>query len=199
MPHQDTDQPSHLVDDFYKDLREIAGFLLRAERPNHTLQRTALVNEMFVRLFGSRKIRELDRQLFLPIAARQMRQILVDHGRKRRATKRGGDLVRAPLIESDHCLVRDEDSFLALNEALEALGKLDARALAVVELKFFGGMTNKEAALQLGLSDGTIESIWLHARLWLFRSLNTPVHEVSPLDRQRKRLMSMMLELPTST
>lgn len=159
--------------DFYRDLKEIAGHLLRSERPNHTLQRTALANEAFMRLFGKRRIKDLDVQSALPLAARHMRQVLVDYGRRRLAQKRGGGLVRVPLFESDHSIVRDEDSFLALNQALDELGKLDPRALAVVELKFFRGCTNQEAAKELGVSDGTVEAVWLHARLWLYRSLHT--------------------------
>lgn len=158
---------------FYAELKEIAGHLLRGERANHTLQRTALAHETFMRLFAKRRIKELDLPTLLPLAARQMRQVLVDYGRKRRAQKRGGGLLRVPLFESDHCIVRDEDSFLALNEALEELGKLDPRALSVVELKFFRGCTNQEAAAELGVSDGTIEAVWLHARLWLYRALNS--------------------------
>lgn len=129
--------------------------------------------------------------------------MLVDYGRQRRAKKRGGNLIRVPLFESDHSIVRDEDSFLALNEALEELGKLDPRALAVVELKFFHGCTNKETAQQLGVSDGTIEAVWLHARLWLYRALSTPIEPVreraAQVDGQRNRSISMMSELPIST
>lgn len=188
------------VSEFYADLKQIAGHLLRKEYANHTLQRTALVHETFMRLFGKRKIRTVDLQSLLPFAAHQMRQVLVDYGRSRRAQKRGRDFVRVPFIDSDHSIVRDEDSFLALNEALEELGKLDPRALAVVELKFFGGLTNKEAAQQLGVSDATVEAVWLHARLWLYRALSAPLQNRSSLQHvQRNRSISMISELPTST
>src|SRR5450432_3264096 len=163
------------LSEFYADLKVIAGHLLRRERANHTLQRTALVHETFMRLFEKRSVKDFDFSALLPIAARQMRQVLVDYGRRRQAIKRGGDMVRAPLFQSDHSIVRDEDSFLALNEALEELGKLDPRALTVVELKFFRGCTNKEAAEELGVSEGTVEVVWLHARLWLFRELSKPI------------------------
>ena len=186
------------VSEFYAELKVIAEHLLRGERANHTLQRTALVHETFLRFFGKRSIKELDVHTLLPLAAHQMRQVLVDYGRKRRAKKRGGDLVRVPLFESDHSIVRDEDSFLALNEALEELGKLDPRALAVVELKFFRGCTNKEAAQELGVSDGTIEAVWLHARLWLYRALSTPVERVrdrsaKPFDQHDVRVVDINL------
>ena len=175
------------LDEFYAELKVIAGQLLRRERPNHTLQRTALVNEAFLRLFGKQTIQHVDLGASLPLAVHQMRHVLVDYGRKRRAKKRGGDLVRTPLFESDHAIVRDEDSFLALNEALEELGKLDPRALSVVELKFFGGFTNKEAAEELGVSDGTIEAVWLHARLWLYRALSSRLSIASPAITETAR------------
>jgi RNA polymerase sigma factor (TIGR02999 family) len=128
-----------------------------------------------MRLLGKRSIETMDFQALRPFAIHQMRQVLVDYGRRRQSQKRGGGWAQVPLFESDHSFVRDEDSFLALNEALDALGKLDSRALVVVELKFFGGLTNKEAAQELGVSDGTIESIWLHARLWLYKKLKASV------------------------
>ncbi|HUS05195.1 MAG TPA: ECF-type sigma factor [Bryobacteraceae bacterium] len=191
------------LSDFYAELKEIAGHLLRGERDNHTLQRTALVHEAFLRLFGKRSIRDLDRQVFLPLAAHQMRQVLVDYGRKRRAQKRGGGLMRVSVGESDQGFVRDEDSFLALNEALDELGKLDPRAQAVVELKFFSGCTNQEAARELGVSDGTIEAVWLHARLWLYRMLSSPSEKslelASQAGGQRNPSISIMSELPASS
>lgn len=195
-------QQRESVNEFYAELKVIARHMLRGERANHTLQRTALAHETFMRLVGKRSIEELDLHSLLPLAAHQMRQVLVDYGRKRLAKKRGGDLVRTPLFESDHCIVRDEDSFLALNEALDELGKLDPRALAVVELKFFAGCTNKEAAQELGISDGTIEAVWLHARLWLYRALSSPRSNsefASQIDVQRNRSISMMSAFATST
>jgi RNA polymerase sigma factor (TIGR02999 family) len=202
MQSQEDGQPQLGVGEFYTELKAIAGFLLSGERANHTLQRTALVHETVIRLFGRRSIKELDLSALVPLAAHQMRQILVDYGRKRLAKKRGGDLKRAALFESDLSIVRDEDFFLALNEALDELGKLDPRALTVVELKFFRGCTNKEAAQELGVSDGTIEAVWLHARLWLYRALSTPTTPASGVrawvDCHRKRSISKMSELPAS-
>ncbi|MBS1826578.1 MAG: sigma-70 family RNA polymerase sigma factor [Acidobacteria bacterium] len=200
---QDGAEPRQLdsISDFYADLKEIAGHLLRSERANHTLQRTALAHETFLRLFGKRRLKDIDLEALLPLAAHQMRQVLVDYGRRRRAEKRGGGLVQVPLFESDHSIVRDEDSFLALNEALEELGRLDPRALAVVELKFFRGCTNQEAADELGVSDGTIEAVWLHARLWLYRALNAPPRK-SPdgrVDDQRNRSIKVIPESPGTT
>ena len=170
---------SLLIDQVYPQIREIAGRLLRKERDDHTLQRTALVHEAFLRMFGKGQPRNLAPEDYLIFAVHQMRQILIDYGRKHRAKKRGGDYSRVALFESEHAAVaRDEDSLLDLNEALERLGQLDPRALSVVELKFFGGCTNAEAAEALRVSDGTIEAVWLHARLWLYRELNSPAKNV---------------------
>lgn len=163
-----------LIRTVYPQLRKMAARLLSRERDNHTLQRTALVHEAFIRLFGKRPTKDCFPQSFLGLAAHQMRQILIDYGRKHGAKKRGADFARVPLFDADCRLTRDEDSLLALNEALERLGEMDQRALSVVELKFFGGFTNAESAEILGVSDGTVEATWLHARLWLFRELTKP-------------------------
>jgi len=164
----------HLIKTVYPELRAIAGRLLRKERDDHTLQRTALVHEAFLRIFGKQQVRDLTAVELLVFASRQMRLVLIDHARKHRSKKRFGGLTRVPLFESELAFARDEDSLLALDAALDRLGELDPRALSVVELKFFGGCTNAETAEAIGVSDGTIEALWLHARLWLYRELNTP-------------------------
>lgn len=187
-----------LIKTIYPELRELAGRLLRKERDNHTLQRTALIHETFIRILGKRRVRDFTPQQFLAFAAHQMRQILIDYGRKHSAKKRGGELARVPFFESEHGLFRDEDGLLALNEALERLGELDARALCVVELKYFGGCTNAETAEVLGVSDGTVEAIWLHARLWLYRELSAPAKAPLPTAAQRKCSTSKMSELSMS-
>jgi len=187
--------PQALVQAVYPELRRIAGRLLRRERAEHTLQRTALVHEACLRLLGNVSLRDYTPESFLALAAHQMRQVLIDYGRKRGAQKRGGDLTRVPLLEAECGFARDEDSVLALNEALERLGELEPRALAVVELKFFGGCTNAEAAEILTVSEGTVEAVWLHARLWLYRALNgVPNRPV-----QRNSGTSLRSELPLST
>ena len=172
MASLDLEDPKSLIQAVYPDLRQLAGRLIRKERPNHTLQPTALVHEIFLRLSGSkRKVRDIPPEEFLALAAHQMRQVLIDYARKRNSKKRGGELARVPLFESEHSFFRDEDSILALDEALVRLGHWDARALQVVELKFFAGCTNGEAARILGCSDGTVEGIWLHAKIWLHEQL----------------------------
>jgi RNA polymerase sigma-70 factor, ECF subfamily len=164
-----------LVSAVYYELREMAGGLLRRERRNHTLQRTALVHEAFVRLLGRGAHHTGSVEVFLRCAAHQMRLILIDYGRRRQAVKRGGDLVRVPLWESESgAPAPDEDTLLALDEALNRLGEFDFRALRVVELKFFSGHTTGETARILDLSDGTVESDWQFARSWLYGAMKEP-------------------------
>ena len=173
-----------LIRSVYPELREIAARLLRRERDHHTLQRTALVNEAFVRLFrGQLNLLELAPEKFLALAAHQMRHVLIDYGRKHGAKKRGKDFSRVPLFDSASSLGRDEDSLLALDQALNKLSEVDERAVSVTELKYFAGFTNEETAEILGVSDGTVESTWQFARLWLFRELSRPssaVYRKSP-------------------
>jgi RNA polymerase sigma-70 factor, ECF subfamily len=158
----------------YPELRMIARRLLSGERAGHTLQPTALVHEGLLRLFGARPSADLSPQSLLALAAGQMRRVLIDYGRKHHSMKRGGEFRRVPLFDIHPGSAIDQDELLTLNEALELLGQMDPRALAVVELKFFAGCTNDETAAILGVSDGTIEAVWLHARLWLYRELTTP-------------------------
>jgi RNA polymerase sigma-70 factor, ECF subfamily len=165
------DAAEHLIRAVYPELREMASRLLRRERENHTLQRTALVHEAFIRLFGGRPVDGISPQALLARAAHQMRQILIDYGRKHRSQKRGGGWARVPLYEVDPSFTRDEDSLLALNQAVDRLGKLDPRALSTVELKFFCGCSNAQAAEILSVSDGTVEADWQFARSWLFGAL----------------------------
>lgn len=155
----------------YPELRRLAGNLLRRERPDHTLQSTALVHELYLRVSQRVQLHDVGSRRFLALAAHEMRQILVDHGRKHRSQKRGGDCARVPLFEIDLGFSPNEDALLDLNEALERLGERDARALAVVELKFFAGFTTAETAAVLAVSDATVENVWQHARLWLFKEL----------------------------
>ena len=155
----------------YPELREMASRLLRSERDGHTLQTTALVHEGLIRLFEHPPAAELSTQAFLALAATQMRRVLIDYGRRRGSKKRGGEFCRVPLFDFPMSPNMGQIDLLALNEALDRLEKVDPRAVSVVELKFFLGCTNDETASILGVSDGTIETVWLHARLWLFREL----------------------------
>jgi RNA polymerase sigma-70 factor (ECF subfamily) len=160
-----------LIRQVYPQLRETARWLLRSERVGHTLQPTALVHETFLRMLGKVPAAARTPKAFLALAAHQMRQILIDYGRRRNSQKRGGDWLRVPMLDADTDPPRDTDSFTDLNEALERLGGVDPRALAVVESKFFAGFTNHETAEILGLTEATVEATWHHARLWLLREL----------------------------
>lgn len=158
------------IDRVYAELRRLAAHYLRQERASHTLQPTALVHEIYLRLEG-KDIRWADRKHFFVVAAGQMRRILVDHARARQAEKRGGAEIRVPLRDADRPeLPRDAD-LLALDEALESLKELDARAAAAVELRFFGGFSEPEAASILDISVATLKRDWEFARAWLLRRL----------------------------
>ena len=160
-----------LLRELYPELRMMAGFLVRRERPDHTLQRTALVHEAFLRLFKDIESLRLSREGFLALAGHQMRMILIDHARRHNAQRRGGVLIRVPLFESEHVWERDEDELVALGRALDRLAIFHARAASVVELKFFSGFTTGEIAAIHEVSDGTVESDWAYAKSWLYREL----------------------------
>jgi RNA polymerase sigma factor (TIGR02999 family) len=155
----------------YDELRRLAQSLLRRERPEHTLQPTALVHEAFLRLVGETSISWQDRAHFLGIAARAMRQILVDHARRRGAVKRGGGWQRVTLTGEEPAAPGDALEILELHEALDRFAALDARAARVVELRVFGGLTVQETAHLLEVSPRTVDGDWAVARLWLSREL----------------------------
>lgn len=158
----------------YKDLRKLAEYYMRQERAGHTLQATALVNEVYVDLFGGAKDTMVfeDREHFFATAARQMRRVLVDHARKRNAQIRGGGTTRIPLEEAgDVGFLRDRE-VESLDDALTALEAVNPRASRVVELCFFGGMTQREAGELLGISLATTQRDWEAARDFLFRQLS---------------------------
>ena len=163
-----TDRLAELL---YPELRQIAARLMRRERDGHTLQPTAVVHEAFLRLVGDGAIDWQDRAHFLGIAARVMRRILVDHARRRAATKRGAG--QACVTLDDGLLARSDPAFgmLALDDVLRRLADLDPRAAQVAELRVFGGMTVREAAAELGVSPRTVNNDWTMARLWLAREL----------------------------
>ncbi len=160
-----------LIRAVYPELRGMAARLLRGERDGHTLQRTALVHEAFIRLFGRCPDETSTAREFLALAGRQMRHILIDYARKHRSLKAGGGLLRVELFDSQLAVARDVDSLLSLNQALDRLGEFDSRAHAVVELKFFGGFTNAETAEILEVSIATVEENWQFARSWLYGAL----------------------------
>jgi RNA polymerase sigma factor (TIGR02999 family) len=155
----------------YGELRRIAAHYLRQERRGHTLQTSALVNEAFLRLVDQ-TVDWRNRAQFFGIAARLMRQILVDHARHRDRAKRGGGQIQVALDEAlDVAQTRDAD-LVALDEALTALAQFDPQQSRVVELRYFGGLTIAETAEVLGVSDSTVEREWNLARAWLLRELS---------------------------
>lgn len=157
-----------LVDAVGGELRRLARRYMRLERLDHTLQPTALVNEAYLRLFPGQSRGWADRSHFIRSAARAMRQILVDHARRRNRNKRGGDHNRIPL-DSGVALASDQQPaiLLALDEALDRLAELDPRQAQIVELLYFSGMTQPEAAKALDISPRTVSREWRLARAWL--------------------------------
>lgn len=155
----------------YGELRKLAQSLLRQEQGSATLEPTALVNELYLRLVDQRRVSIQDRRHFFALAAYLMRRILVDHARRRKAAKRGADLV-APLLEEPAALTWTPNVDVeALNEALEKLEKIDPRKCRVVELRFIVGFTTEETAQILDTSPATVERDWKFARSWLGRAM----------------------------
>jgi RNA polymerase sigma factor (TIGR02999 family) len=157
----------------YEHLRRLAHRQLRREADGHSLSTTALVHEAYLRLSDQRCPEFNSHSHFLAIAATAMRRILVDHARRRRATKRGGELHRIPLESALTLAVDDRaDLLVALDDALHRLGRLDARQARVVECRFFGGLTEEETALALGVGSRTVKRDWAKARAWLFQEIH---------------------------
>jgi len=154
-----------------QELRRLAHHYMRGERPGHTLQTTALVNEAFVRLANRQKVQWQNRPHFFGIAAQLMRTILVDHARSHACAKRGGG---AELLELNEGLVVSQQKaseVIALDEALKELELIDPRQSRIVELRFFGGLTVEETAEVLHVSPVTIKREWSSAKAWLYRNL----------------------------
>jgi RNA polymerase sigma factor (TIGR02999 family) len=176
-----------LVPLVYNELRGLAHYHLRRERPGHTLQTTALVNEAYVRLARGRPFEAENRTHFVAVAARVMRQILVDYARNRGAAKRGTDrLVELNGMEDDHrrgkLLAQEVRSLdlVRLDDALRELGRIDEQQSRLVELRFFGGLTLEEAAAVLRISRSTAKRDWNVAKAWLARQLKRGTHGEEP-------------------
>ncbi len=150
------------------DLAALARHLFAGERVDHTLQPTALVNELWLRLLADSTVQIRSRVEFLAWASRAMRHLLVDHARRKGAQKRGGGATHIPLADAPG---RPGVDLLELDEALNLLEQRHARSARVVEMRFFGGMTDAEVAERLGVSDRTVRADWTLARAWLFRAL----------------------------
>jgi len=151
----------------YNELRRLAHSYLKRERPDHTLQTTALVHEAYLRLIDQSQVRFENRAHFFAIAARLMRQILVDDARHRKSAKRGGGMVPIVLDDAANLAQLEAENLLALDEALTLLAAKDRRESEIVELRFFGGLSIEETAEVLNVSPGTVARDWTFARAWL--------------------------------
>jgi RNA polymerase sigma factor (TIGR02999 family) len=166
----DREAGNQLMTAVYPDLRRLAAHYLRHERPGQTLQPTALVHELYLRLFSGEPIEWRDRAHFLALAAQQLRRLVIDNARERHAEKRGGDRVQIPLSEANAAVPANED-LLALDQELDKLEALHARPARVVELRFFAGLREDEIAEALGVSLVTVKRDWKFARAWLLSRL----------------------------
>jgi RNA polymerase sigma-70 factor (ECF subfamily) len=162
---------ARLVPHVEAELHALARLYLSRERPGHTLQATALVNEAFMRLVDTKSIHWQNRAHFFGITAQLMRRILVDHAR-RRNQKRGGDLLRVSLVEVGNVAEARDTGVIALDDALKTLAGFDPRKSQIVELKFFGGLSEEEIAEVMKLSLRTVQRDWSLARAWLYKELS---------------------------
>ena len=162
---------NQLMELVYGELHRIAAREMRREHGEHTLQATAVVHEAYIRICRSEPIDWKDRAHFYAVAAQQLRRVLVDHARRQHSEKRGGGVVKLSLWESDAPAMGMDDRVLVVNEALTRLESLDPRAAKVVELRFFGGLTEAEAAEALHVSVATLKRDWEFAKTWLTRQL----------------------------
>ena len=163
---------SDLVVVLYSELHRIASRYLHHERRNHTLQTTALVNEAYLRLANQREVHWKNREQFLGIAAQVMRRILVDYSRGHGAVKRGGEVEKVFLEEAFVVAKEKAADVIALDEALARLSEFDPEQAKLVELRFFGGLSNEEAAGVLGISLSSVKRNWNLAKAWLTRELS---------------------------
>ena len=155
----------------YDELLRIARHHLRNESDGHTLNTTALAHEAWLKLVDLERIEWQDRAHFLAMAARAMRRILIDHARQRCAERRGGGVIALPLDEAATVAVQSPETLLALNDALEKLGELSPRLVQVIECRYFGGLTEDETAVALGVTTRTVQRDWVKARGWLHTTL----------------------------
>jgi RNA polymerase sigma factor (TIGR02999 family) len=156
----------------YEELRQVARRQFQLESPGHTLQSTAVVHEVYLRLVDQDRVQWRNRAQFFAVAAQLIRRILVDHARQRHAGKRGGMAQRLSLEESIQTPVRQDVDLVALDDALQVLSDLDPQQAKVIELRFFAGLTIDETSEALGISPVTVHRDWVTAKAWLFDQLN---------------------------
>jgi RNA polymerase sigma-70 factor (ECF subfamily) len=168
----DESAPEQLMPLVYEELRRLAHHYMGREKPGNSLQTSALVNEAYIRLVDQSKIDWESRSHFFGIAARLMRQILVDQARRRNFAKRGGGAVRVSLNDATAVVQEQSASVVALDDALKRLAEVDPRKSRIVELRFFGGLSIEETAQALRVSAGTVMRDWTFARAWLQKEMN---------------------------
>jgi RNA polymerase sigma-70 factor (ECF subfamily) len=167
----DRDAEAQLLRVIYRELHRIASFYMRRERPDHTLQATALINEAYLKLIGCADVEWQNRAHFVAVAATVMRRILVEHARKHNAEARGGRFHKTDVTDvPDRQPTRNEE-LLALDQALSRLEHIEPRQARVVELRYFGGLSVEETAGVLGTSPRSVKRDWSLARIWLHRNL----------------------------
>ncbi len=160
-----------LIPIVYDELRRIAHRYVQHERDAHTLQTSALVNEAYLRFAGQRKVDWQNRAHFFAVTAQVMRHILIDHARRRRYAKHGGEVQQIPINDAAEMSLQRAGELIALEEALDQLAKLDQRKCQVVELRYFGGLSLEETAEVLQISLMTVRRDWRAAKAWLYRSV----------------------------
>ena len=167
----DPQAPEELLAEVYQELRQLAARRMAGESPGHTLQPTALVHEAWLRLGGGSSQHFANRAHFFAAAGEAMRRILVENARRKKRLKRGGNQQRVDFEEVDLPAPMPDEELLALDEALNRLTEADSRAAELVKLCFFVGLTQEQAAKELGISVSTVERTWAYARAWLFREM----------------------------
>jgi len=170
--NRDAAAREQLVPIVYEELRRLAHHYMRGERPNHTLQTTALVNELYVRLAGIDGVQWRDRAHFFAMAATLMRRVLVDYARLRAREKRGGG-ISVVSLDDNAVAAQPAVDIIALDDALERLAAVDPQQSRVVELRFFAGLSVEETAEALGISPATVKRDWATAKLWLYNELKS--------------------------
>jgi len=159
-----------------RELRRIAANYMRKERPGHTLQTTALVNEAYLKLVDQREVHWQNRAHFFALASQLMRRILLDHARAQGRAKRGADAVHVDLSEVAVLAPKKSEELIALDEALTRLAEFDARKSRIVEMRFFGGLSVNEVAEVLGIAPVTVMLHWRLAKAWLQKEIRGPVN-----------------------
>ena len=166
------DAVEHLFPLVYEELRRLAHRYMRRERPGHTLQTTAVVHEAYLRLIDQNHVQWQNRAHFFAIAAQMMRRILITHAQSHAYAKRGGGALKVSLDEAAVLSPARAGELIALDEALKSLGVIDVRRSQVVELRFFGGLSNEEIAEVLKISPNTVTRDWNVAKAWLYREMS---------------------------